>query len=106
MSAKTGSAKGFAFLQFEDSEHAVTAFQENDGKTFQGRLLHIIPASSKRDPALDEFAISKLPLKKQKEIRRKADATRAAFNWNSLYLNVCYPLSITWAELTLNRPTL
>ncbi|KAF2868668.1 hypothetical protein BDV95DRAFT_118939 [Massariosphaeria phaeospora] len=82
-----GKSKGFAFVQFQDSEHAVEAFVQNDRTIFQGRILHILHAESKRETALDEFAMSKLPLKKQKEIRRKVDAARAAFNWNSLYLN-------------------
>jgi len=83
-----GKGKGFAFIQFKDSEHAVRAYDDTDGTIFQGRLLHIISANAKKDTSFNEFEISKLPLKKQKEIRRKQDATRATFNWNSLYLNV------------------
>jgi multiple RNA-binding domain-containing protein 1 len=75
-------------VQFKDPEHAVQAFFENDGTIFQGRLLHIISAESKRESKLDEFSLSKLPLKKQKEIKRKADAAGSSFNWNSLYMNV------------------
>jgi multiple RNA-binding domain-containing protein 1 len=36
---------------------------------------------------LDDFAISKLPLKKQKQIKKKAEASSTTFNWNSLYMN-------------------
>jgi multiple RNA-binding domain-containing protein 1 len=36
---------------------------------------------------LDEFAIAKLPLKKQKQIKKKAEASSTTFNWNSLYMN-------------------
>jgi multiple RNA-binding domain-containing protein 1 len=83
-----GKGKGFAFVQFEDHEHAVAAFDDTDGTIFQGRLIHIISGKAKRDNTLDEFAISKLPLKKQKEVLRKKNAASGAFNWNSLYLNV------------------
>jgi multiple RNA-binding domain-containing protein 1 len=76
-------------VQFEDPEDAVTAFSDNDGRVFQGRLLHIISGKAKRDNIPDEFAISKLPLKKQKEVLRKKNAASGTFNWNSLYLNVC-----------------
>ena len=58
-----------------------------DGATFQGRIIHIIPASAKRDTGLDEFAISKLPLKKQNMIRKRAEASSSTFNWNSLYMS-------------------
>jgi hypothetical protein len=61
---------------------------DNDNSIFQGRLLHIISARPQKDTKLDDYEISKLPLKKQKEIRRKQDAVKATFNWNSLYLNV------------------
>ncbi len=47
-----------------------------------------MPANVKRETTLDEFAISKLPLKKQQQIKRKADAVSSTFNWNSMYMNV------------------
>lgn len=47
-----------------------------------------MPANAKRETTLDEFAISKLPLKKQQQIKRKADAASSTFNWNSMYMNV------------------
>lgn len=89
LSKADGKGKGFAFVQFQNHDHALEAYLDNDNTIFQGRLLHIISAKAKKDTKLDEFEISKLPLKKQKEIRRKQDAVRATFNWNSLYLNVC-----------------
>ncbi|EFQ25538.1 RNA recognition domain-containing protein [Colletotrichum graminicola M1.001] len=82
-----GASKGFAMVQFMSGESAVAAFQSTDGQTFQGRLLHVLPAEGKRDAGLDEFAISKLPLKKQNLIRKKAQAASSTFNWNSLYMN-------------------
>lgn len=72
---------------FTESSGAVEAFQAMDGATFQGRILHIIPASAKRDTALDEFALSKLPLKKQNMIRKKQEASTSTFNWNALYMS-------------------
>jgi multiple RNA-binding domain-containing protein 1 len=74
-------------VQFESPSSAVDAYHNLDGEPFQGRLLHILPAAAKRDNKLDEFAISKLPLKKQKQIKKKAEASSSTFNWNSLYMN-------------------
>ncbi|KAF9875895.1 pre-rRNA processing protein [Colletotrichum karsti] len=82
-----GASKGFAMVQFTNADSAVAAFQSSDGQTFQGRLLHILPAAEKRDTGLDEFAISRLPLKKQNLIRKKAEAASSSFNWNSLYMS-------------------
>ena len=87
---RTGTSKGFAYVEYENPDNAQTALTELDGKAFQGRLLHILPASAKKDHALDESEISKLPLKKQKQIRQKAQATSSTFKWNSMYMNVCY----------------
>ncbi|KAG6102644.1 hypothetical protein E4U30_003864 [Claviceps sp. LM220 group G6] len=83
----SGSTKGFALIHFVDGSDAVKAFQTLDGATFQGRIIHIIPANPKREQGLDEFGISKLPLKKQNMIRKKAEAASNSFNWNSLYMN-------------------
>jgi len=87
LDSKTGQPKGFAFLHFEDPEQAVEAYQQLDGTVFQGRLLHIIAGSAKREDKLDEFTLSKLPLKKQKQIQKKSGATSSAFSWNSMYMN-------------------
>ena len=65
----------------------MNAMKALDGKPFQGRLLHVLAAAAKKEYGLEEFAISKLPLKKQREIRRKAEASTAIFKWNSLYMN-------------------
>ena len=85
---RSGQNKGFAYVQFHQLEMASKALQDLDCKPLQGRLLHLMPANKKRENVLDDFAISKLPLKKQQQIRRKAGATSSVFNWNSLYMNV------------------
>ncbi|KAF2276968.1 RNA-binding domain-containing protein [Westerdykella ornata] len=103
MNKSDGKAKGFAFVQFQDPEHAVEAYSQNDGTIFQGRLLHIIHAESKRNDKLDEFAISKLPLKKQKEIKRKATAGGSTFNWNSLYMNADAVMSVVAERLGVSK---
>jgi multiple RNA-binding domain-containing protein 1 len=90
---KTQVSKGFVYVQFKSSLGAVEAFKELDRKGFQGRLLHIIPAAPKRETKLNEFEISKLPLKKQRELKRKASAATSQFNWNSMYMNVIKPIS-------------
>jgi len=83
----TGVSKGFVYIQYKDPAAAAEAYHNLDGEPFQGRLLHIIPAKGKRENKLDEFAIAKLPLKKQKQIKKKAEASSTTFNWNSLYMN-------------------
>ncbi|EME45954.1 hypothetical protein DOTSEDRAFT_168162 [Dothistroma septosporum NZE10] len=84
---KTGTAKGFAFIQYSDPDSSEQAFVDRDGQTFQGRLLHILPGTAKREDKLNDFDLSKLPLKKQNEIRRRREAASSTFNWNALYMN-------------------
>lgn len=72
-------------IQYEEPSSAVAAFQ-TDGSTFQGRIIHILPAAAKRN-TLDEYALSQLPLKKQQQIRKKAEAASTRFNWNSLFMS-------------------
>lgn len=74
-------------MQYSDPDAAAEAYHNLDGEPFQGRLLHILPAAGKREKVLNEFEISKLPLKKQKQIKQKADAASTTFNWNSLFMN-------------------
>lgn len=84
---RTGKSKGFVYVQFSDNQEAVAAYRALDKQIFQGRLLHILPGEIKKDHKLDEFAIKNLPLKKQRELKKKAQAGKSQFNWNSLYLN-------------------
>ena len=76
-----------AFVQFTDSDAAESALLALDGKTFQGRLLHVLPASDKKATQFDGFTFSQLPLKKQKAIKQKKEASNSSFSWNSLYMN-------------------
>ncbi|RWA03177.1 hypothetical protein EKO27_g11928 [Xylaria grammica] len=77
--------RGMAFILFRDPEAAVKAFQ-SDRTTFQGRILHVLPAKAKTDD-LDEFALAKLPLKQQNLIKKRKKAAASAWSWNSLYLS-------------------
>ena len=84
---RTGSSKGYAYVSFEEQYSADKAIEELDGKTFEGRLLHLMRAWAKRDKALDLDAISHLPPKKRAQVKRKLEAASATFKWNSLYMN-------------------
>ena len=88
MDSITGYAKGYAFLLFSSPEDAVKVYHDMDGKTFQGRLVHVMPAEQKREKKLDEFAISQLPLKQQQKIKRKMESSTATHKWNPLYMNM------------------
>ncbi|KAK6338942.1 Multiple RNA-binding domain-containing protein 1 [Orbilia brochopaga] len=85
---KTHSPKGFAYIQYSTPSSAITAFQTLDQSIFQGRTLHVLPAEAKRESQLDDYALSKLPLKKQREIIKKRKASKSDFEWNSLYMNI------------------
>jgi multiple RNA-binding domain-containing protein 1 len=74
-------------VQYADPADAADAYHNVDGEPFQGRLLHILPAAGKREKKLDEFAIAKLPVKKQREIKKKQEASTMTFNWNSLFMS-------------------
>ena len=84
----SNEGKGLAYVQFREPDQAVHAYLSLDGNIFQGRLLHILPAAAKRESKLDDFAISKLPLKKQRQIKRRREASSTTFNWNSMFMSV------------------
>lgn len=93
-------------MQFDDPQYAIEAFQAMDGKHFQGRLLHVLPATKPRTSKLDDFEVSKLPLKKQKEIKRKAEAASSTFKWNSMYMNSDAVLSSVADRLGMSKAEL
>ncbi|SMQ49722.1 unnamed protein product [Zymoseptoria tritici ST99CH_1A5] len=100
---KTGAGKGFGYIQFSNPDSAEQAFVDRDGQTFQGRLLHVLPGSAKRENKLDDFELSKLPLKKQQQIKRKREAATSTFNWNALYMNADAVVSSVADKLGLSK---
>lgn len=87
LDTRTGKSKGYVYVLFKNPDDAVTAYIELDKQIYQGRLLHIIPGDGKKIHTLTEFDLKNMPLKKQKELKRKHEATKNTFQWNSLYLN-------------------
>ncbi|KAF3985539.1 hypothetical protein FT663_05255 [Candidozyma haemuli var. vulneris] len=103
---RTGKSKGFVYIQFARNHDAVAAYNALDKQIFQGRLLHILAAEAKKDHRLDEFALKNLPLKKQRELKRKAQAGKSQFNWNSLYMNNDAVLESVAAKMGVSKSQL
>ncbi|KAJ1531958.1 hypothetical protein ONE63_000596 [Megalurothrips usitatus] len=80
----TRKAKGFALITFLLPEHAVKAYSDLSGKSFQGRMLHLLPAKTKL--SIDELLEQEgLDFKKKKELSLKKAATQP-YTWNTLFL--------------------
>ncbi|KAJ5086017.1 Nucleotide-binding alpha-beta plait [Penicillium argentinense] len=60
--------------EFADADAAIEAYKALDRKHFQGRVLHVLAASAKKTYKIDDHELSKLPLKKQKQIKRVSKA--------------------------------
>ncbi|SCW01862.1 LAFE_0E08922g1_1 [Lachancea fermentati] len=106
LDTRTGKSKGFAYVLFSNPEDAVNAYIELDKQIFQGRLLHILPADAKKTHRLDEFDLKNLPLKKQKALKRKANAAQETFSWNSLYMSQDAVLSSVASKLGVEKSDL
>lgn len=100
---RTGKLKGFVYIQFSNPENAVKLFQALDKTIFQGRLLHILPAKAKKDHTLDEFDLKNMPLKKQRELKRKQLAAKQQFQWNSLYMSQDAVLELVAQKLGVSK---
>ncbi|CUM47934.1 uncharacterized protein AC631_05127 [Debaryomyces fabryi] len=103
---RTGKSKGFVYIQFAKNENALSAYHALDKQIFQGRLLHILPADKKKDHRLDEFDLKNLPLKKQRELKRKDQASKTQFSWNSLYMNSDAVLDSVAAKMGVSKSQL
>lgn len=92
---------------FEEPDSAVSAYEDVDGKPFQGRILHVIPGQSRpKKHLLSEFEISQLPLKKQNLLRRRMEADKRRFQWNSLFMNQDAVLASTADRLGVSKSEL
>lgn len=68
--------------------------------------MHILPAEKKKDHRLDEFDLKNLPLKKQRELKRKDHASKTQFSWNSLYMNSDAVLDSVAAKMGVSKSQL
>ncbi|KAE8634175.1 hypothetical protein XENTR_v10002218 [Xenopus tropicalis] len=80
----TKKPKGFAFVTFLITEHAVKAYAEVDGQIFQGRMLHVLPSAAKKDE-VNESEGEASGYKKQKALKDKASSS-SSHNWNTLFM--------------------
>ncbi|XP_038646676.1 probable RNA-binding protein 19 isoform X3 [Scyliorhinus canicula] len=81
----TKKPKGFAFVTYMMPEHAVKAFAELDGEVFQGRMMHILPSTIKKEKDEDVDALGSSTYKKSKAAKDKA-SSNSSHNWNSLFM--------------------
>ncbi|OJA12467.1 hypothetical protein AZE42_10513, partial [Rhizopogon vesiculosus] len=80
-------SKGLAYVTFKQPTSALSAYEALDKKSFQGRLLHIIPAVDRKGKfEVEDGEGKKKSLKDERNSRRKATAGRE-FNWSMLYMN-------------------
>lgn len=66
----------------------MAAFDAMDGMSFQGRLLHILPAVNRQgQEKADDTDPKKRTLKRERAQKRK-ETSGKDFNWAVLYMNV------------------
>ena len=75
-------------MTFAKPESALAAYEAMDKTSFQGRLLHILPAVDRKGKREEgEGDAKKKSLKQERDNKRKATAGKE-FNWAMLYMNV------------------
>ncbi|KAI0689011.1 hypothetical protein BC835DRAFT_1283850 [Cytidiella melzeri] len=99
----TKSSKGMAYVTFSDPSNAVAAYKALDKKSFQGRLLHILPAVDRKGKISVEQGSGKpKTVKEEKDAKRRAGAGKE-FNWGMLYMNSDAVLSSVADRMNLSK---
>ncbi|KAL1195109.1 Polyadenylate-binding protein 6 [Cardamine amara subsp. amara] len=86
---ETKRSKGFSYIRYPIPESAARAMEELDNSTFQGRLLHVLPAKHRETSDKQVNDTSNLPktFKQKREEQRKAsEAGGNTKAWNSLFM--------------------
>uniref|UniRef100_A0A8C4H940 Probable RNA-binding protein 19 n=1 Tax=Dicentrarchus labrax TaxID=13489 RepID=A0A8C4H940_DICLA len=83
----TKKPKGFAFITYMIPENAVTALAQLDGHVFQGRMLHLLPSTVKKEKtdSSDAGGPGSSSYKRQKDAKSKASSS-SSHNWNTLFV--------------------
>ncbi|KAG7489015.1 putative RNA-binding protein 19 [Solea senegalensis] len=83
----TKKPKGFAFITYMIPENAVMALAQLDGHIFQGRMLHLLPSTLKKEKteSSDAGGPGSSTYKRQKDAKNKASSS-SSHNWNTLFV--------------------
>ncbi|KAJ8457621.1 hypothetical protein ONZ45_g18241 [Pleurotus djamor] len=79
-------AKGLAYITFRQGSSALAAYNALDKKSFQGRLLHILPAVDRKGKSEVVEGTGRKSVKEDRAEKRKSTAG-TGFNWSMLYMN-------------------
>jgi multiple RNA-binding domain-containing protein 1 len=83
----TKRGKGFAYLTYTLPENAIKACAGLDRKTFQGRLLHVLPAKEQKVVTSAEADIKKAGSSfKRQQAEKLARTSQNDSNWNTMFL--------------------
>ncbi|KAF8830016.1 hypothetical protein HHX47_DHR2000128 [Lentinula edodes] len=83
----TRQPKGLAYVTFAKAADALTAYEVLDKTSFQGRIVHILPAVARKGKfEVKEGEGAKRSVKDENNAQRKATAGKE-FNWSMLYMN-------------------
>lgn len=109
-----GRCKGYGYVTYMIPEHAVLAMTGSDGKVFQGRLLHVLPA--KAQPASEGDRKDGEPVeggksayKSSKDEKRRAGAgseRESASVWNTLFIRSDAAIAAAAASVGVSRSEL
>lgn len=107
-----GKPKGFGYVLFVVPEHAVEALTRADGKSFQGRILHVLPAAPARTTLGahgDGNGDHSSGFKGKKEAERRKGAgseIEVSRVWNSLFVRAGTALAATAEQLGVSKDQL
>ncbi|GAA5878732.1 hypothetical protein JCM8547_008503 [Rhodosporidiobolus lusitaniae] len=96
-------AKGIAYITFVKPEDAVVAFEALDCTTFQGRLLHLLPAAGRPGQSSAREGASTL---KESRLETRKKTAGQTFSWGTLYLNSDAALSAVADRLGVHKSAL
>uniref|UniRef100_A0A8C7VFM6 Probable RNA-binding protein 19 n=1 Tax=Oncorhynchus mykiss TaxID=8022 RepID=A0A8C7VFM6_ONCMY len=81
----TKKPKGYAFVSYMIPENAVTALAQLDGHIFQGRMLHLLPSTLKKEKSDSAHSgPGSSSYKRQKDAKNKASSTSSC--WTTTFV--------------------
>ena len=95
--------KGFAYITCMFPEKALKAYNDLDGTIFQGRMLHIMPAKSKKEEDENNGNGASFKGKKEAEQKKKAQSSH---NWNSLFISQDAVANLMASRYNVNKSDL